>query len=112
MQKMTSEKLLALLRKPSHLKLEGNTLKLTIENCDKQALLFVRELIKDAETLLQHEHSLEKQQQDADEYQQYFSEIERLPIYKPANPTLAILQVAKKYQLDSSALNKAFKHRG
>lgn len=46
------------------------------------------------------------------DYSAYFSAVVGSALYKPANPHLAISQVAKSYQLDVQSLAKAFKAGG
>lgn len=90
-----------ILNKPHALKLEGDTLCLSFEQCDESDLAALASW-------------LEQQQQQAEperDYSPYFEAIIGSKMYKPANPNLAIYAVAKAYQLDAKALTKAFKQR-
>lgn len=45
----------------------------------------------------------------APDYSIYFQAVINSPTYKPQNPALALMQVAKAYNLDVSAFKKSFK---
>lgn len=48
----------------------------------------------------------------AKDYSVYFSAIAGSTLYKPNNPRIAVMQVAKNYNVDMNALLKAFKEQG
>ena len=77
-------------------------LKLSIQNCSQQ----------DVEQLEQQLHALQDYEESKpNNYSRYFDAITGSALYKPGNPQLAIVQVAKNYQLDVNALKEAFKNR-
>lgn len=45
------------------------------------------------------------------DYSVYFAAVTGSALYKPGNPTIALLQVAKSYQIDIDELTAAFKQQ-
>ena len=91
-----SEKLQYFLRKPHSLKHEAGRLILNIDDCSSEEFQSFKEFI------------MQITEQDSVDYSRYFDAVKALPTYKPANPQLALLHVAKKYKLDIDAFKKAF----
>ena len=74
-------------------------LQLLIDDCD----------LHDLEALSQFIVSLANAESTESDLSQYFSAITDSSMYKPANPQLAIMQVAKAYNLDAQQLKASFK---
>ncbi len=98
------DQLLKLLSGPSELVLESNgqtdSLVLKLPDCSQDDLELFQAVIEQAKL---------GEQPDAFDYTAYFDAITGSPLYKPGNPVLAILQVAKTYNLDAGVLKQSFK---
>lgn len=96
-----TEEQLAVLQKPAKLSLDGETLTLQLGQCSEQDRELLQAMLESAKSNIS--------QPPAVDYSPYFEAVKGSPMYKPANPGLAIRQVAKAYALDVDAFQKAFK---
>ena len=104
MKQKQIDQLFTLLSKPSKLDYlqdeSENELVLTISGCSQSDLEFMQQLIEQA-----------RAGATTVDYGAYFQAVLSHPMYKPANPGLAILHVAKTYHLDVHELTEVFKAR-
>ena len=99
-----------------HFDQAANVAEIKIESCTQAQFDALQQLLIELMQAAPEANPLDKQanrhnQSTDKDYRQYFDAIMQSALYKPGNPQLAIIQVAKKYHLSVSDLKYAFIHR-
>jgi len=86
------------------------SIQITIEDCSLAEFEALRQTIEQVKQSSLHEPSSETiPEVKIEAYQAYLPELKQSPLFKPANPRLAIHQLAKQYDLDVQLLSACYK---